>query len=240
MKKLIYSLLIVLSMLALASCSLGNILPEGGIFNGLGEADDITPILRVDNNNNWYVSHDNGETWTFLSTKVSDADSSPYMQDGYWWIGETNTGVKAEVSNGESTPEFDFYLKDDGTYAVDIGSAMFLSKIVIPSTYRGKAVTEIAPFFRHLTEQEAYVARVKEIYIPNTVTVIGDYAFFGCESLESVVIPDSVTSIGEYVFDRCSNVVVVKYRGTEEEWNKIDKSPYLKNYCTTIYNYNGK
>ena len=34
--------------------------------------------------------------------------------------------------------------------------------------------------------------------IPNSVTSIGNYAFYGCSGLTSVTIPNSVTSIGEY------------------------------------------
>ena len=38
------------------------------------------------------------------------------------------------------------------------------------------------------------------------VTVIGDEAFYWCESLTSVAIPDSVTSIGDCAFNGCSNL----------------------------------
>ena len=37
--------------------------------------------------------------------------------------------------------------------------------------------------------------------IPDSVSCIGDRAFYGCSSLSSVVIPDSVTSIGDGAFD---------------------------------------
>ena len=42
--------------------------------------------------------------------------------------------------------------------------------------------------------------------IPNSVTSIGDRAFFACNSLSEVVIPNSVTSIGEGAFSFCSSL----------------------------------
>ena len=36
--------------------------------------------------------------------------------------------------------------------------------------------------------------------IPNSVTSIGDSAFYGCTSLTSVTIADSVTNIGDSAF----------------------------------------
>ena len=46
--------------------------------------------------------------------------------------------------------------------------------------------------------------------IPDTVTSIGDYAFFNCISLEKITIPDSVTSIGNYVFFSCESLKEIK------------------------------
>ena len=45
--------------------------------------------------------------------------------------------------------------------------------------------------------------------IPNTVTSIGNYAFYACTTLSSLLIPNSVTSIGNYVFGNCSSLTSV-------------------------------
>ena len=45
--------------------------------------------------------------------------------------------------------------------------------------------------------------------IPNSVTSIGEYAFYDCTSLASVTIPDSVMSIGGLAFNGCSSLTSV-------------------------------
>ena len=45
--------------------------------------------------------------------------------------------------------------------------------------------------------------------IPDSVTSIGDYAFYGCSSLTSIIIPDSVTSIGNRAFMDCTSLTSV-------------------------------
>ena len=47
---------------------------------------------------------------------------------------------------------------------------------------------------------------VKDLVIPNTVDVISNYAFYGCNSLTSITIPNSVTSIGEGAFIGCNKL----------------------------------
>ena len=49
--------------------------------------------------------------------------------------------------------------------------------------------------------------RLKSIIIPDSVTIIGDYAFSGCsDSLSAVVIGNGVTTIGNYAFKGCRSL----------------------------------
>ena len=47
---------------------------------------------------------------------------------------------------------------------------------------------------------------IKKYIIPEGVTIIAEYAFSECSSLESIVIPNSVTSIVDNAFSRCSSL----------------------------------
>ena len=49
----------------------------------------------------------------------------------------------------------------------------------------------------------------KNTIIPNTVTIIGYYAFSGCNGLTSIVIPNSVTNIEDNAFQYCRGLVYV-------------------------------
>ena len=51
---------------------------------------------------------------------------------------------------------------------------------------------------------------VTDLIIPENVTSVGDYAFYGCSGLTSVSIPSSVTSIGEDAFSGCSSLKEVE------------------------------
>ena len=47
---------------------------------------------------------------------------------------------------------------------------------------------------------------IKKIIMSNNVTSIGDYAFYGCYGIKKIVMSDNVTSIGEYTFYNCGFV----------------------------------
>ena len=56
--------------------------------------------------------------------------------------------------------------------------------------------------------------KITNLVIPNSVTSIGNYAFYGCSGLTSITIPDSVTSIGEWAFANCSGLTDANFDGT--------------------------
>ena len=51
---------------------------------------------------------------------------------------------------------------------------------------------------------------VTALVIPDNVTNIRDYAFYGCSGLTRITIPNSVTSIGDYAFKDCTGLTSIK------------------------------
>lgn len=58
---------------------------------------------------------------------------------------------------------------------------------------------------------------------PSTVTRVGSFALAYANNLESVFIPKTVTFIGQYAFSLCYTLNVIRYEGTKAEWNAITK-----------------
>ena len=59
------------------------------------------------------------------------------------------------------------------------------------------------------TEFNTLIVGCKSSVIPNSVTSIGYYAFYGCSGLTELTLPDSVTSIEESAFQGCSGLAKI-------------------------------
>ena len=62
---------------------------------------------------------------------------------------------------------------------------------------------------------------LKSITIPESVTNIGMYSFSDCTSLTTIIIPKSVSSIPYYAFGNCINLSDITFNGTQEEWKSV-------------------
>ncbi len=68
--------------------------------------------------------------------------------------------------------------------------------------------------------------------IPDSVTSIGDSAFWGCRGLTSVMIPEDVTSIGDSAFAWCCGVTSITI---PESVTSIGKDAFYACSALTIH-----
>ena len=59
------------------------------------------------------------------------------------------------------------------------------------------------------TSSNTLITGLYNTVIPNSVTAIGDYAFYDCSNLVTTIIPQSVKSIGKGAFSYCKNLISV-------------------------------
>jgi len=109
------------------------------------------------------------------------------------------------VSMGQVTEGLWTYIVENGGATITGSTAT--GAVTIPSSLGGYAVKKVGngspPIFGNQSTS------VTSVYIPSSVTNIGDYAFSGCTSLTSTTIPNSVTSIGNYAFQGCSSLTSI-------------------------------
>ena len=74
---------------------------------------------------------------------------------------------------------------------------------------------------------------VSELVIPDQLTEIKNYAFYGCTCLTSVVIGNSVTSIGEHAFYGCSGLTSVEFNAENCTTMGSNEYPVFNN-CTAL------
>ena len=106
-----------------------------------------------------------------------------------------------------SSPLLAFELNEEGKYSVSglkyksylLDPTIDTVNIVIPTKYNGIEVTEIA-------DKAFYQKDIESIHISSSIKIIGDEAFYECESLKSVTMDNGVVTIDDFAFSRCINL----------------------------------
>lgn len=170
-----------------------------------------------------------------ISTNVDRANSYKYYGDAgiipsnqSLFNFEINTTNKTAKIVGEFLNEWDGY-----------GIINLSGDIVIPYEYK---ITEgeNAGVYKvtELGEYSFNGSDITSVRIPNTITKIGNYAFYNCKNLTSIAIPDSVTTIGTYAFQSCKKLTEITFpsrvqtigdgvcaENSSLSWVYFDKSP---------------
>lgn len=146
---------------------------------------------------------------------------------------ETAEIVGYEDSQKEITIPESIYYKGFTFKVTNIDNSAFKNcKNLISITIPSSVTTICGDTFSNCTN-------LTSVAIPDSVTSIEYGAFYNCENLTNVTIPNSVTDIGAHAFYSCDNLKNIYYKGSQEDWNKInirDNNNNLTN-ATIYYNF---
>ncbi len=133
------------------------------------------------------------------------------IEDGVTTIADYAFG-DCNNSNSVTIPSSIVSIGDNAFCTPDFGECVNLSAVYISDLAAWCNIS-----FDSVYSNPLYCAKnlyldnnlLTEVSIPDGVTLISNYAFFGYDKLTSVTIPNSVTTIGYSTFARCSNLTSV-------------------------------
>ena len=184
--------------------------------NGANGKDGITPKLKI-KNGYWYISYNNGTTWTELGKATGengangeDGDSmfkEVTYDDDYVYITLID-GSKIVIPRVPPIPNNEiWYTSNEENIITPYKTDVFGANIISNAYENGKGIIKFDGTVTSIGD-EAFrqLSSLTSITIPDGVTSIGDEAFAICRSLTRVTIPESVTSIGYNAFSICPSL----------------------------------
>ena len=99
---------------------------------------------------------------------------------------------------------FDYEVNADGKTVIITKYNGEDADVTVPSEIGGKNVTSIKRYA--FNGSKAVTVR-----LPDTITEIAPYAFYGAHNLQTVLFPSTLTSIGQYAFEFCTSLENVTF-----------------------------
>ena len=152
----------------------------------------ITKVKTEGDIDTYEIKLSNGTSYNFTVTNDSRSKTiiDTYLNENDHLIIVYSNGTSYDTGHvfelEEETTEdlFDYYLLDDGNYAVGAGRNRYLTSVAIPTEHNGKKVTTIAPNgFSDIT--------MSNIVVPEGITHIRSKAFY-YSTTETISLPDSL------------------------------------------------
>lgn len=186
--------------------------------DGTNGKDGITPKLKIEEGY-WYVSYDNGTSWTKLGKATgADGQDGADGSDGMNGAdGEDGDSIFSSVTQDE---EYVYFNLADGTIITlakqDKENIQFEDLQVKAiccknwdTNYDGElsyaeaaAVTDIGTAFQENTKIVAF----SELRFFTGISKIPENAFFQCTSLWKITLPSNVMEIQRYAFRKCTSL----------------------------------
>ena len=202
----------------------GNKLPVSG-KDGQNGSNGTMPQLKIEDGY-WYVSYDNGMTWTQLGKATGedgqngqngadgkdgqDGDSmfQSVTQDENFVYFTLADGTVIKIAKGNGNDNDDQPNGDDIIDFKDLAIKRGLLKLNIDTTGDGEITYgEAAAFSGKISlGSDAYYSFKEFQYFTN----ISSFSFKGCTNLFEVVLPNNITTIPEDAFNRCSSLMTIK------------------------------
>jgi len=141
-----------------------------------------------------------------------------------------SVSMSADTSITESTPQYELFysLSQTQDYYRVTGFYGSAQEVLIPSEYNGLPVKEIGERAFGcdcdwaIENQGHCSCGIVDLTIPDSITVIGNDAFDGCEKLHSVNLGNSVSSIGDRPFYGCYALGIINVSEDNTSYKSIN------------------
>ncbi len=168
---------------------------------------------------------------------VSASNISSYSSSPFRYSGSSSSGCSLIIGDGVTyLPNYMFYYFDNlvnvtvGTGVESMGASVFgstsnLSSIIFNAencadvqsstsyaTFRAGTSSITITFgdsVTHIPSYLCYAISITSVTLPESVTSVGDNAFYNCTSLKTVTLTDSVYSLGDGAFRGCSSLASI-------------------------------